>query len=42
VSSTITTKVKGLGFINNSEHFRIIDERTIFDIDNKYRLFDVT
>jgi len=43
VSSTITTKVKGLGYINSTHNESIIiDSNTISHFNRNYRLFDVT
>ncbi|CAF1099834.1 unnamed protein product, partial [Brachionus calyciflorus] len=40
VSSTVTSKVKGLGFVNNTNIQRALDSDFLIRNDEKYRLFD--
>ncbi len=42
VSSTVTTKVKGLGFVNNRTNFYTMkDDKIVFEKDNRLNVFDV-
>ena len=45
VSSTVTTKVKGLGFINDTSRLRqnnIFDKHLLYNGPDQFRLFDVS
>ena len=45
VSSTVTTKVKGLGFINDTNRLRqnnIFDKHLLYNGPDQFRLFDVS
>lgn len=41
VSATVTTKVKGLGFVQTKNQIKVLDNGFVVDPGSQYKMFDV-